>query len=142
MRDCVRAGEEARLHRHAEPKMTIADRRLAILLASSSDPDPEVRLLVRPSPLLDALVATFEDLWRRAAPFGSPSPCEELLERDRRLLSLLATGMRDNAIAHTLGVTERTVRRRITELMERLDASTRFRAGIRAVQRGWIPADE
>ncbi|WP_018348581.1 helix-turn-helix domain-containing protein [Longispora albida] len=141
MQECTSAGEQARLHPHAGPKMTIADRELAIVLASSVNPDPEVRLLVRPSPLLDALVSTFESLWERSAPIESPGQIADLPERDRQLLSMLAAGMKDRTIARTLGVTERTVGRRVTELMQRLDAGTRFRAGVRAVQQGWIPAE-
>lgn len=141
MQECTQAGEQARLHPDAAPKMTIADRQLGIVLASSANPDPEVRLLVRPSPLLDALVTTFEGLWQRAAAIESPGQIAELPARDRHLLSLLAAGMKDRAVARALGITERTVRRRVTELMQTLDAGTRFRAGMRAVQRGWISAE-
>ena len=67
-----------------------------------------------------------------------PEGTDEITARDRELLTLLAAGMKDREIACTMGVTERTVGRRVTELMERLDAVTRFRAGVRAAHRGWI----
>jgi len=135
------SGEEARLLAEAFPKMAIFDRRIAIVIASGSRPDPNARLLVHPSSLLDLLVTHFETLWSQAAPLTpGEAPSNEISGRDRDLLALLASGMKDRGIAETLGVTERTVGRRIAELMTRLNADTRFLAGVRAVQRGWIPA--
>lgn len=138
MKRCTEAGEEARLSVDAVPKMVIADRSVALIVASGVVPDPTVRLLVRSSSLLDLLVDHFERVWTRAVPIDAPSPCEEVSARDQELLTLLAAGMKDRTIARALGVTERTVGRRVTELMSRLDADTRFRAGVRAAQRGWI----
>ncbi|HEX7133686.1 MAG TPA: helix-turn-helix domain-containing protein [Iamia sp.] len=143
VRRCVEAGEDARILADAGPKMVIVDGSVAVVIESTVDPDPAARLLVRPSTLLDLLVDRFERLWSAAVPVdgaveAAPS---DVSERDRELLALLAAGLKDRAIAHTLGVTERTIGRRVTDLMERLDAPTRFRAGARAAQRGWIPPD-
>lgn len=138
MKRCVDAGEEARISVDAVPKMMIADRSVALVVASGTEPDAASRLLVRASSLLDLLVDHFERVWDRAVPIDAPSPCEEISARDQELLTLLAAGMKDRTIARALGVTERTVGRRVTELMSRLDADTRFRAGVRAAQRGWI----
>jgi DNA-binding NarL/FixJ family response regulator len=56
---------------------------------------------------------------------------------DRRLLiDLLASGARDEQIAGVLGISLRTVRRRVAELLTELDASSRFQAGAEAVRRG------
>lgn len=143
VRRCVEAGEDARILADAGPKMVIVDRSVAVVVESMADPDPAARLLVRPSTLLDLLVDRFERQWAAAVPVDGAvaAPAADVSERDRELLALLAAGLKDRAIAHTLGVTERTIGRRVTELMERLDAPTRFRAGARAAQRGWIPPD-
>ncbi|MBX6389074.1 MAG: LuxR family transcriptional regulator [Frankia sp.] len=61
-----------------------------------------------------------------------PSPAELLL------LRLLAEGVKDEAAARTLGLSVRTVRRMVAELMRQLDARSRFQAGILATQRGWL----
>lgn len=58
-------------------------------------------------------------------------------EQDRRLPAMMAGGIKDRAIARALGVTERTVGRRIQELMTQLEATTRFQAGPQAARRGW-----
>jgi DNA-binding CsgD family transcriptional regulator len=52
---------------------------------------------------------------------------------------LRAEGHTDEAIAKRLGVSHRTARRIASELMERLDARSRFEAGVRALQQGWLP---
>lgn len=59
-------------------------------------------------------------------------------DRDRRILGLLATGATDQMIARSLGVSTRTVERRIRSLMEHLGSATRFQAGVQAARRGWF----
>ncbi len=144
MRRCVAAGEEARILVDPGAKMVVADRRIACIVNSVTHPDPVRRLMVRAPVLVDALVASFEANWERATGVGesdatdSGDDSHEVGDKDRQLLRLLAAGMPDKAIARSLGVTERTVGRRVTELMRRLDADTRFRAGVQAAQKGWL----
>jgi DNA-binding NarL/FixJ family response regulator len=59
-------------------------------------------------------------------------------ERDRRILGLLAAGATDQMIARSVGISTRTVERRIRSLMEHLDSATRFQAGVQAARRGWF----
>jgi len=56
----------------------------------------------------------------------------------RLLLGQLAGGAKDEQIARALGLSVRTVRRRVAELLEELGADSRFQAGVEAVRRGWI----
>ncbi|MFB9390600.1 helix-turn-helix domain-containing protein [Streptomyces coeruleoprunus] len=65
-------------------------------------------------------------------------PRGEEERRQRELLALLAAGLKDEAIARRLGVHVHTARRRISRLLDALDARTRFQAGARASQRGWL----
>jgi len=46
--------------------------------------------------------------------------------------------MTDETAARRLGVSLRTVRRQMAALMERLCATSRFEAGLKAAQRGWL----
>lgn len=46
--------------------------------------------------------------------------------------------MKDEAIARHLGVSLRTLRRRVSDLQERLGAASRIQLGVRAAQRGWV----
>lgn len=59
-------------------------------------------------------------------------------ETERQLLDMLMEGLTDRAVARRLGLSERTVRRLVAQLMDRLGAASRFEAGARAVERGWI----
>jgi DNA-binding NarL/FixJ family response regulator len=54
------------------------------------------------------------------------------------VLELLQLGMKDETIARQLGVSLRTVRRRIAALMDDLGVDTRFQAGLEAARRGLI----
>lgn len=56
---------------------------------------------------------------------------------DRSLITLLAGGLTDSAIARQLGWSTRTMRRRTGRLFEELSASNRFQAGVQAARRGW-----
>ena len=134
------AGEQARALPAVRMKMVISDRSQALVPLSFDATVSTTRLLVHPSPLLDALVACFESLWDRATPIGAPAADTEpeLSTRDRQILRLLVSGAKDAAIARALGVTERTVLRHISDLLRRLDADTRFQAGVQATHRGWI----
>jgi DNA-binding NarL/FixJ family response regulator len=51
----------------------------------------------------------------------------------------MAQGLTDDAIAHHLGVSTRTVRRTVSGLLVQLDARSRFQAGVQAVQLGHLP---
>ena len=91
--------------------------------------------MVHASGLLDALAALFESVWQRAIPVPElVSPADE----HRHLLMLLASGLKDEAIARQLGIGERTVRRRVAALADRLGARTRMQLGIQAVRQGWL----
>ncbi|MGW7428903.1 helix-turn-helix transcriptional regulator [Streptomyces sp. NPDC054861] len=138
MHRCIDAGEQARILPDVTLKMFIVDRTTAMLPVSYTDQDPSIRLLVHESALVDALVCCFESLWARATPIGATAAPRGPSERDRELLSLMASGMKDRTIARTLGVTERTVGRRLTELMAELGVETRFQAGVQAAHRGWL----
>lgn len=80
-----------------------------------------------------ALRALAESEWDRARPDG-----DALAPSEDTLLRLLAEGKTDTAVAVRLGVSPRTVRRHAAGLMGRLGATSRFEAGVRAAQRGWI----
>jgi DNA-binding NarL/FixJ family response regulator len=54
------------------------------------------------------------------------------------LLRQLLSGAKDEQIARTMGLSLRTIRRRIADLMIELGADTRFQAGAEAVRRGWL----
>jgi DNA-binding NarL/FixJ family response regulator len=56
----------------------------------------------------------------------------------QRLLRLMRTGAIDETVARELGVSLRTVHRRITHLQQVLGARSRFQLGVIACERGWV----
>jgi len=111
-------------------KLAVFDR-TAALLPLSVDQLVDSALVVYPCALLDALVEMFLLLWDQAVPVV-PVRMDPL---DARLMTLLAAGFKDDAIARQLTLSSRTVGRRVAELMESLGARTRFQAGIHAQRR-------
>jgi len=59
-------------------------------------------------------------------------------EEESSILALLAEGLTDDVIARRLSISMRTYRRRVQALMLKLGATSRFQAGARAAQRGWL----
>ncbi|HEY7177323.1 MAG TPA: helix-turn-helix transcriptional regulator [Micromonosporaceae bacterium] len=55
----------------------------------------------------------------------------------QRIVQLLADGAKDETIARALGMSVRTCRRHIADIMRRLDAVSRFQAGANAVRLGF-----
>jgi sugar-specific transcriptional regulator TrmB len=130
LRMATAAGEQFRLFPSLPFKLVVFDRRIAIIPLHLARQDGPV-LLVRPSSLLDALCEMFEMYWRAAAPFvvGDSITADTHPLHADPLIPLLASGMNDKSIEHELGMSSRTLARRIVELTGRLGASTRFQAG-------------
>lgn len=130
------AGERSRLHADVPMKLVVADREVALLPLSLETPGDSA-LVVHSSALLDALQRMFWLLWDQAVPIVPETPAadEAATELDPRLLTMLSAGMKDESIARHLGVSSRTVGRRVAELMERLGVRTRFQAGVYAQRR-------
>jgi len=141
MRTMIAAGEQARVTESVPVKMFIADDKMGLIPLEVGG-SAEAGLIIRASSMLDTLVALFELVWEQAIPVhadgdlaaGGTGPSQD----EAALLSLLAAGLTDAAIAGHLGTHPRTVQRRVRELLDRLNAGTRFQAGLQAVRRGWL----
>jgi len=96
------------------------------------------RIVVREQALVEALTALFDHVWDQAMSVPGLGGGSEPAGARRLLLHELAHGAKDEQIARTLGVSLRTVRRRIADLMAEVGAESRFRAGVEAVRRGWL----
>jgi DNA-binding CsgD family transcriptional regulator len=100
------------------------------------------RVVVRQPGIVLALRELAGALWDRAVTPPGLGPCTPGVDGARRgalpLLALMAGGAVDEQIARALGVSVRTVRRRIATLLVELGADSRFQAGAEAVRRGWI----
>ncbi|MFC8273113.1 LuxR C-terminal-related transcriptional regulator [Streptomyces sp. NPDC057271] len=120
-------------------RMIVVDRRTAVIPLTSQDTTAGALFLTSDG-LVTALCALFETIWATAQALGSgtASDAHGLTPQQNATLQLLAAGHTDDAIAKRLGVSSRTARRIATDLMDRLGARSRFEAGARAAQRGWL----
>lgn len=98
----------------------------------------EPRTLIRQPGIVAALTLYFEQLWERAAPVPALERRDPRPDLRRFLLQQMAAGAQDEQIARRLGVSLRTVRRRVADILTELGADTRFQAGAEAVRRGWL----
>ncbi|MGW5778142.1 LuxR family transcriptional regulator [Streptomyces sp. NPDC003863] len=137
---CVEAGEQARVLPSVPVKLVIIDESYAMVSLSIKEADVHNSMLVvQPCGLLSALVALFEQTWQNALPLhGRSVRPAGLLPADRRLLRLLAGGAGDDVIAREIGVSRRTLFRRIQVLMARLGATSRFQMALQAQRAGWL----
>lgn len=126
--------------------LLLCDSRAAVLDLSRHDPRGDGSLEARRSGPLHAVAALLDQVWMLSTPLAltphavgaGPGGEVPLAERDQRILGLLTTGASDQLIARQLGVSVRTVERRVRYLLAHLGAATRFQAGVQAVLRGWV----
>ncbi|MEU3031258.1 helix-turn-helix transcriptional regulator [Streptomyces incarnatus] len=137
-------GAEVRTAASLPVRMVIVDRCQAVLPLRSADARIGA-VVIRSEATVLALCALFESIWEKATPFGNGRASVDahgLSAQEAEVIRLLAAGLTDQAIAPRLGVSDRTIRRIAADLMERLNARSRFEAGVRAVQQGWIPFEQ
>jgi sugar-specific transcriptional regulator TrmB/DNA-binding CsgD family transcriptional regulator len=123
------------------PRVILLDRKLAVVPL-----DPTRRRLgaaiVRQPGVVASLITLFEQSWDAARPLTADDTAEPVQEgptaAERSLLRLLSRGLTDEAVASRLGVSVRTVQRRMESLMARLGSASRFEAGVKAADRGWL----
>jgi DNA-binding CsgD family transcriptional regulator len=135
-------GGEVRTVPELPTRMIIFDRATALIPVSSEDTGAGAVVLTGQG-TLTALCALFDRVWDEAQPLADSTAKDDtgLSPQETTVIRLLAQGLTDDAIAKRLAVSPRTARRIATDLMERLDARSRFEFGVRAVQRGWLPPE-
>jgi DNA-binding NarL/FixJ family response regulator len=84
------------------------------------------------------LVGAFISLFERVFAQALPVPSDDGGDTDSELLRLLGAGLKDEAIARYLGCSLRTVRRRVSALMDRYAVDTRFQLGAAVGARGLV----
>lgn len=134
-------GGEVRTAPELPTRLMIFDRSTAVIPVSSDDSAAGAVVLTGQGTLA-ALCALFDNVWTGARPLGvQQAPRDEgsLSVQETTVIRLLSQGLTDEAIAKRLAVSPRTARRLATDLMDRLNARSRFEFGVRAVQRGWLP---
>lgn len=141
-----RAGAEVRTDAEIPMDALVIDRTSVVLPADQQNGGRLDGVAVFRLPgVVTATVGLFERIWQSAAPLvpldlPEPEDASMLSYRERELLTLLFSGTTDESAAARLGISVRTVRRMVADIMNRLGARSRFQAGAKAVDRGWLMA--
>lgn len=137
LRARARQGEQVRVIDDLPTRMVVIRGTHAILPEPLGFAD-EPRILVRQTAIVGALTILFEAYWEKAIALPELDSERPRVDIRGSLLRQLAAGAKDEQIARTLGLSLRTVRRRVAELLIELGVDTRFQAGVEAVRRGWL----
>lgn len=132
-------GGQVRTVPHLPTRLLIYDRALAIAPVNPQVADTAA-IALEDLGVVSSLQTLFERTWEQASPLGEDRTRDAhgLTAQERAVLKLLARGFTDEMIARKLAVSVRTVRRMTASLMTRLNAGSRFQAGVLAVTRNWL----
>ncbi|WP_344262997.1 LuxR family transcriptional regulator [Streptomyces sodiiphilus] len=130
---------EVRVSRTGALAATIVDEQLALVSAESASVGRTT--VIRAPAVVRTMQTLFCGVWRNAVlvpdriDFGGRAKAATV----RCILEKLQVGMTDEAAARDLSVSVRTYRRYVAEIMTMLGATSRFQAGVRAAELGWLP---
>ncbi|MHA4775923.1 LuxR C-terminal-related transcriptional regulator [Streptomyces sp. MSC1_001] len=141
--DRAALGVELRLSPVVPMNMVLADENFALLPTDPHDPGSPT-ILARGPGLVRSYLALYEYCWQAASRYGE-EPGENggdgLSDQQRAALHMLASGIKDEQIARSLGVSLRTVSRLLSEVMQELGAASRFEAGVKAARLGLLDGE-
>ncbi|MFG2966191.1 MULTISPECIES: response regulator transcription factor [unclassified Streptomyces] len=90
--------------------------------------------------IISLLHRLYEFAWQSGTDFESAAVSygETLNDLNAGILNLMAQGLKDDVVARRIGVGSRTFRRHISNIMDKLGASSRFQAGVAAARAGLV----
>ena len=138
LRLLAQAGAKVRISSAPLPHETIiVDGRIAILAGSGAGATRDFSVITVPN-VVDNVrslaLSAFEAATDLAEHLATRTPAID--EQGLTILRTLSAGQKDETAARQLGLSVRTYRRRVAELMDALGASSRFQAGVRARELG------
>ncbi|MEW1722825.1 hypothetical protein [Streptomyces sp. NPDC093109] len=126
VREVSAAGGEVRTLSELFGKMLVFDRSTAFLPVWDN---PDAAVVLREPSAVAFLRSVFATAWGLAEPFSASYTAATTTQLRDTIAGQLAEGAKDEVIARKLGMSLRTCRRHIAELMEELGADSRFQAG-------------
>lgn len=120
------------------PHETILIDRRVMILAGRETPTGREYTVTTSQNLIDGVHSLFQAIWDTAADLDTylRGDVPDLDTDGRLILQALGSGLTDASAAKRLGISLRTYRRRVADLMTKLDAGSRFQAGLRAGELG------
>ncbi|MEU4031223.1 helix-turn-helix transcriptional regulator [Streptomyces anulatus] len=146
LRELAEHGAAIRVTADTTERLLVYDRRAALVPLDPRDTSRGA-LLAHRSGLVSNVISLFERIWDQAdelsrAVDGTQGGEDAAAVRpsgiERRVLVSMCTVGKDEAGARELGVSVRTYRRHVADLMQTLGAASRAQAALLARERGWI----
>ncbi|MFF7726008.1 helix-turn-helix transcriptional regulator [Streptomyces sp. NPDC008001] len=142
LRELTARGAEIRVACDISERILVYDRHTALVPA---DPDDTSRgaLVAQEAGLVANILALFEKIWDQATDLAAliDEPAEGaagLSAMEQRVLESMCSVGKDEIGARDLGISVRTYRRHVADLLRVLNASSRAHAALLARERGWI----
>jgi DNA-binding CsgD family transcriptional regulator len=132
------AGARVRISSAPLPHETIiVDSRIAILAGGGTGPERDFSVITVPD-VVDNVRSLVLSAWQNATDLADHEAARvpHIDQHGLTILRTLSEGQKDETAARQLGLSVRTYRRRVAELMDALGASSRFQAGVRARELG------
>lgn len=126
----IDSGAEIRTAEALFGRIIIFDRAAAYIPTSSEDGGAVV---VQERSLIDFLYSCFEHVWATAKEFDTRRAEVDAISTDmkKEIVRMLISGAKDDAIARRLGMSVRTCRKHIGQVMQMFGATSRFQFGYR-----------
>ncbi|MEV6843673.1 LuxR C-terminal-related transcriptional regulator [Actinoplanes sp. NPDC051411] len=117
--------------------LMVVDAELAVVIDAEPDGEPSALVIHCPA-VAGVLRQVFEHYWQSATAPEAPAGLSPVSAHRRAVLGMMAAGLKDESIARELGVSVRTLRRQVAELMDELGLRTRFQLGAHSREIAWI----
>lgn len=131
-------GAEIRVTTAPLQEVILLDRQVAVMAGDSAERPRRYRIVTAPE-VVSNVAALLDAAWRSAVDRTVyAASLADLRTLAPALLDALASGAKDEAAARALGMSLRTYRRRVAELMTAVGATSRFQAGLRARDLGLV----
>ena len=116
--------------------LVLADRRVAMVIHAGQDGTPRAYTVVEP--VVAILGSVWDSLWARSLPLASALRMDVVARDDVKaaILGYLEAGAKDEVIARAMGMSLRTCRRHIAELLAAAGSVSRYQAASRFARAG------
>ncbi|MCX4510730.1 LuxR C-terminal-related transcriptional regulator [Streptomyces sp. NBC_01619] len=145
LRELAAEGAVIKVAENISERILVYDGRTALV---PLDPQNTSRgaLLARSTGLVSNIIALFEKIWSQADELPTVAGAETrpdageqgLTGTERRVLLSMCSVGKDETGARDLGVSVRTYRRHVADIMQKLGAANRAHAALLARERGWV----
>ncbi|MEU9924778.1 helix-turn-helix transcriptional regulator [Streptomyces griseoluteus] len=140
LRELASLGAEIRVVEEMSAHILVYDHRTALTPVDPGDSSRGALVAQEPG-LVASIVALFEKIWSGGMDLEAccaEADTDRLPTLEQHVLEAMCQGTKDEIGARDLGVSVRTYRRYVANILQILDASSRPQAALLARERGWI----